>query len=56
MQNKPTKEYVRENFPKCSSIADEFRAVFGPGVKVLAMSEDGKQIGKFSDNQKMKGK
>ena len=43
---KITVEYVRENFPECVEFADECRAVFGDGVKMVYASEGGKVIGK----------
>lgn len=46
MKNKISVEYVRENFPKCVEFADECRAVFGDGVKMVYASEGGKVIGK----------
>lgn len=43
---KITVEYVRENFPKCVEFADECRAVFGDGVRMVYANEGGKEIGK----------
>lgn len=43
---KITVEYVRENFPACVEFADECRAVFGDGVRMVYASEGGKVIGK----------
>lgn len=45
MKNKISFEYVRENFPTCVEFADECRAVFGDGVKMVYASEDGQVIG-----------
>lgn len=44
--NKITAEYVRENFPACVAFADECRAVFGDGVKIVYAKEGGQEIGK----------
>lgn len=43
---KITVEYVRENFPACVEFADECRAVFGDGVRMVYASEGGQVIGK----------
>ena len=43
---KITAEYVRENFPACVAFADECRAVFGDGVKMVYANEGGQVIGK----------
>lgn len=40
------REQIRRDFPGCTSIIDDFRAVFGPGVKPLYFEEDGKTMGK----------
>lgn len=40
------REQIRRDFPGCTSIIDDFRAVFGPGVKPLYFSENGKTMGK----------
>lgn len=45
---KITAEYVRENFPASTAIANEFRDVFGD-VKLLHADESGQQIGKMAD-------
>jgi hypothetical protein len=36
---------VRAAFPECVKIADEFRAAFGPGVKLVYARENGREIG-----------
>lgn len=41
-----TKEQIRADFPGCTTIIDQFRAVFGPGVKPTYFSENGKTMGK----------
>ena len=41
-----TRDQIRRDFPGCTSIVDDFRAVFGPGVKPLYFSEAGKTMGK----------
>lgn len=46
MKNKISVEYVRENFQACVEFADECRAVFGDGVKMVYAKEGGKVIGK----------
>lgn len=43
---KITAEYVRGNFPSCVAFADECRAVFGDGVKMVYAKEGGQVIGK----------
>lgn len=40
------REQIRREFPACTSIVDEFREVFGPGVKPLYFNEAGKTMGK----------
>lgn len=40
------RDQIRRDFPGCTSIIDDFRAVFGPGVKPLYFSENGKTMGK----------
>jgi len=40
------REQIRRDFPGCTSIIDQFRAVFGDGVKPLYFNEDGKTMGK----------
>jgi hypothetical protein len=37
---------IRADFPLCTSIVDDLRAVFGQGVKPKFFSEDGKTMGK----------
>ena len=56
--NKParvTADWVRENFPECSRIADDFRGVFGEGVKMTACEENGAALGKFTDPKDYQG-
>ncbi|MBS0424597.1 MAG: hypothetical protein JSR71_09300 [Proteobacteria bacterium] len=43
-----TKEQVRAMFPKVTEFADECRAVFGNGVKLVYAEENGRCIGKQS--------
>jgi hypothetical protein len=40
------RDAIRHDFPGCTSIIGDFRAVFGPGVKPLYFEEDGKTMGK----------
>ena len=40
------RDAIRRDFPNCTSIIDDFRAAFGPGVKPLYFDEDGKTMGK----------
>lgn len=40
------REQIRIDFPGCTSIIDQFRAVFGDGVKAKYFEEDGKTMGK----------
>lgn len=39
----------REQFPELAKVMDEFRAVFGPGVKLICGEENGKKIGKCDE-------
>ena len=48
MKNKLSVEYVRENFPVSVEFADECRAVFGSGVKMVYANEGGNVIGRQS--------
>lgn len=45
LQEKPraSADEARAAFPAVAAIVDEFKAVFGSGVKVLAMGENGKR-------------
>lgn len=47
--NKITAQWVRENFPESSRIADDFRQAFGDDVRMTACEEGGRSIGKFID-------
>lgn len=40
------RDQIRRDFPGCTSVIDDFRAVFGPGVKPLYFEENGKTMGK----------
>lgn len=40
------REQIRIDFPGCTSIIDQFRAVFGDDVKAKYFEEDGKTMGK----------
>jgi len=40
------REQIRIDFPNCTAIIDQFRAVFGDGVKAKYFEEDGKTMGK----------
>ena len=40
------REQIRIDFPNCTSIIDQFRAVFGDGVKAKYFEENGKTMGK----------
>ena len=42
------REQIRREFPICTAAADEFRAVFGPEVKILFMQEAGREMGRPS--------
>lgn len=48
------RERIRRDYPECTAMTDEVRAVFGPGVKPIYFSEGGKTMGKpapdFVDN------
>jgi hypothetical protein len=41
-----TKDELRERFPQTAAIVDEYRAVFGPGVKVKWIKEAGVEMGR----------
>ncbi len=41
-----TKDQIRADFPLCTQAIDQFRAVFGAGVKPLYFSDGGKTMGK----------
>lgn len=40
------KEEVREEFPQACKLADELRAVFGDGVKLVYLQEGERELGK----------
>lgn len=40
------KEEVRRLFPYCCAIADEYRRVFGEDIKLVYVSESGRELGK----------
>lgn len=40
------REQIRIDFPNCTAIIDQFRTVFGDGVKAKYFEEDGKTMGK----------
>jgi len=40
------REQIRADFPNCTAIIDQFRAVFGDGVKAKYFEEGGKTMGK----------
>ncbi len=40
------RDQIRRDFPECAAMTEELRAAFGPGVKPLYFSEDGKTMGK----------
>lgn len=44
------KDEVRRLFHSCVDVADRFRDVFGPGVKLIYAEEGGRYIGKKSEN------
>jgi hypothetical protein len=46
LKTKNTASNNRAEFPACAAILDEFRAEFGPGVKLVYGIEVGKSIGK----------
>lgn len=41
---------VRAAFPRCVAVADEFRAVFGPDVKLVYACENGREIGNLGES------
>ncbi len=41
-----SREEARRLFPFAAEKADELRAVFGPGVKLMYAKENGREIGK----------
>jgi len=40
----------RAEFPETAKIVDRFRAVFGPGVRLIWAEENGKTIGKVPES------
>lgn len=40
---------VRRQFPACVAFADECRAIFGNGVKLLYVEENGRKLGHMPD-------
>lgn len=44
------KEQVRRDFPLCTAFADQVREAFGPGVKARYFSENGKTMGKPTED------
>jgi hypothetical protein len=40
------RDQIRADFPGCTQIIDDLRAVFGPGVKPKYFSEGGKTMGR----------
>jgi hypothetical protein len=52
MKHKPvTAAYVRANFPACTQFADNVRAVFGVGVKMVYAKENGKELGELTEKK-----
>ena len=45
-----TRDQIRRDFPECAAMTEQLRAVFGPGVKPLYFSEDGKTMGKQKED------
>lgn len=45
----------RASFPEAARVVDEFRAVFGPGVKLVWWQENGKTIGQVPDEATIDG-
>ena len=43
-----TAEEVREAFPECIAFADEMRAVFGDGVRIVYLKEGDREMGTLS--------
>ena len=41
-----SKDQNRADFPVAAAMIDQFREVFGPGVKLLWAEENGKSIGR----------
>lgn len=48
MSTDATKQHVRVKFPRCIAVADEFRAAFGAGVRLVYAAEDGQSVGTAS--------
>lgn len=44
------KEDVRRAFPECCKVADAFRDAFGEGTKLVYAQENGKSIGRRTDD------
>jgi hypothetical protein len=41
-----TPEEIKRRFPVCTGIVDEFRALFGPGVRARYFKEGDQELGK----------
>lgn len=48
MTAESAKLQVRAKFPRCIAVADEFRAAFGAGVRLVYASEGGQAVGTAS--------
>ena len=48
MSAESAKQQVRAKFPRCIAVGDEFRNVFGPGVRLVYASEGGQAVGTAS--------
>jgi hypothetical protein len=46
------KSRARAAFPTCTAVADEFRAVFGEGVRLTYAEENGNRAGRALDESR----
>lgn len=49
---KLTKEWVRENLPQATTLADQIADVFGPGLYMTWAKEKEHEVGKYTDESK----
>lgn len=47
-----TKEQVRSLFPECVRAANDFRDVFGPGIRLVFAREGNNEIGELIEPEK----
>lgn len=52
MKEKATKEFVNKTFPHCVAVANQFRQVFGEGVRMVYAKENNREIGRMRDAER----